>query len=108
MMNTKISTTTIVHPTGVLAKIEMQIPTNVPTTEIIPAEMMTDLNVLNILIAASAGKIIKAEISKEPTKFMAKTITTAERTAIKMLMNPTLTPVALAKFSSNVIENILL
>ena len=60
------------------------------------------------LIADSAGKITSAEISREPTKFIASTIITAVITAISRLYVPVLTPVARAKPSSKVTANILL
>ena len=43
-------------------------------SEIIAEEMVTDLNVLNILIDVKAGKIISAETSNEPTSFIAITM----------------------------------
>ena len=59
-------------------------------------------------IAESAGKITSAEISKDPTSFIASTIITAVITAISRLYVPALTPVARAKLSSKVTANILL
>ena len=43
------------------------------------------LNFLKILIAESAGKIINAAISNEPTSLIARTITTAVTVAISKL-----------------------
>ena len=78
-----ISQATIVQPTGVDANTEINIPKIAHTTEIILADIKTDLNVLNTLIADSAGKMIKADINNEPTKFIASTMTTAVMIAIR-------------------------
>ena len=80
--NTAISATTMVGPTGVPAKMETSIPVAVQTTETIAELMVTDLNDLKTRILLNAGKIINAEISKEPTRFIAKTMMTAVTTAI--------------------------
>ena len=72
-----ISTATIVQPTGVAVIIEIAIPVIEHIPDNIAEHIVTNLNVLNILIADKAGKIIRAEISNEPTKVIAKTITTA-------------------------------
>jgi len=69
---------------------------------------MTDLKLLNTLIAESAGKIIKADIKSEPTKFIASTIITAIITAITTLYASTFLPVAFANVSSKVTANSLL
>ena len=61
-----------------------------------------------MLIADKAGKITRAEISSDPTRFIASTIITAIITAIKRLYLLVLVPVADAKFSSKVTANILL
>ena len=103
-----MSTTIIVAPTGVPAKIDVIIPKNAQTTEIIPEEIVTALKLLKTLIAESAGNITKADTSTEPTRFIATTITTAIIVAIKMLYSPVFVPLALAKFSSKVTANILL
>ena len=50
--------------------------------EMIAVQIVTDLNVLNKRIALNAGKIIRAETSKEPTSFIAKTMMTAVITAM--------------------------
>ena len=77
------SATTIVGPTGDSTIIEINMPNVVLITEITAEQIVTDLNVLNMRIALSAGKMIKAEINKEPTKVIARTIVTAVTTAIK-------------------------
>ena len=59
-------------------------------------------------MADSAGKITSAEISSEPTRFIASTITTAMMMAISRLYRSAFVPTALAKFSSKVTAKILL
>lgn len=48
-------------------------------------QIVTDKNDLNIRIADNAGKIINAEISSDPTRFIASTMITAVITAINRL-----------------------
>ena len=105
-----MSAATIVGPIGIFfGTINVnRILKTVTTTEIMAAQIVTDLNVLNKRIALNAGKIINAETSNEPTNFIAKTMITAVIMAMTRLYAPALTPVALAKFSSNVTANILL
>jgi len=67
IINARISITTIVEPTGVSARIEINIPKLAHITDISDEHRITDLNVLNILIADSAGNIINAEVRSEPT-----------------------------------------
>lgn len=105
---TTISTATIVGPTGVPATIDINRPLAAENTEMIAELIVTDLKLLNTRIALNAGKIIKADINNEPTRFIAKTIIIAVTTAINKLYKLALTPVALAKFSSNVTAKILL
>ena len=102
-----MSARTIVGPTGVPAIIEAKMPVAVQETDKIAEHIVTDLNDLKMRIALNAGKIIKAEISNEPTRFMAKTMITAVTTAINKLYKFVLTPVALANDSSNVTANSL-
>ena len=80
-----ISAHTIVGPTGVSNKIDAMMPIAVQSTDMTAEQIVTDLNDLNILIALKAGKIIKAEMSNEPTRFIAKTMIIAVITAITML-----------------------
>ena len=103
-----ISAATTVEPTGVSARIEKSIPAAAQKTDIAPEKITTGRKLLNSLIADRAGKITNADISREPTKFIASTIITAVITAISRLYAPALTPVARAKLSSKVTENILL
>ena len=80
-----MSTTIIVAPTGVPAKIEITIPKKAHTIEIILEEIVTALKLLNILIDDNAGNTTKAETKSEPTKFIATTITTAIIVATRIL-----------------------
>ena len=97
----------MVAPTGVPARIEIIRPALAQISEIITEQIITLLKLLKSLIAESAGKIINAEISSEPTKFIAKTIITAITTAIRRLYKSARTPVAFAKLSSKVTAKIL-
>ena len=85
----------------------MKMPVTAQRTEIIDALIITDKKLLKSLIAERAGKIINAEISNAPTRFIARTITIAVMTAISMLYAFVFVPVAEAKPSSNVTANIL-
>lgn len=76
---------TIVEPTGVPARIEIKIPNAEQNIEIIAEQTVTERKLLNICIDDKAGNIINAEINKEPTRFIANTITTAITTAINKL-----------------------
>lgn len=78
-------TATIVAPTGVEHRIEISIPSNEHTTERNAEYRTTLLNVLITRIALNAGKIINAEINKDPTRFIARTIITAITIAISRL-----------------------
>lgn len=103
-----ISTATIVDPTGVPAMIELKIPIVAQKVDKSAEHMVTDLKLLNKRIEDKAGKITNAEISKEPTKFMARTIITAIITAIIRLYALAFMPVDVAKVSSKVTAKILL
>lgn len=76
---------TIVEPTGVPARIEIKIPNAEQNIETIAEQTVTERKLLNICIDDKAGNIINAEINKEPTRFIANTITTAITTAINKL-----------------------
>ena len=80
-----ILATTIVEPTGVENRIDTNIPDIAQHTEIIAEQITTPLKLCMIRIEDSAGKIMSAEINKEPTKFIAKTIIIAVTTAINRL-----------------------
>ena len=103
-----MSAETIVEPTGVEARIEIIIPTEAHITDITAEQIITPRKLLNNRIAERAGKIINAEISNEPTRFIASTIISAVIIAMRRLYAPELIPVAFEKFSSNVTLNILL
>ena len=108
MKNAAISATTIVDPTGVETKIETNIPITAQITDKDAEKITTPLKFLIILIAESAGKIIRAEMRSEPTRFIPKTMITAIITAIKRLYLSVFTPVAFEKFSSKVTAKSLL
>ena len=79
------STATIVEPTGVPASIEIMIPTSAQIIDDTAEKIVTLLKLFKMLIADNAGNITKADISKEPTKFIARTIITAITVAISRL-----------------------
>ena len=98
---------TIVEPTGVDTRIDIKIPAAEQNTDNTTEQRMTDLKLLKTRIAESAGKITKAEISSEPTKFIASTIIVAVITAINKLYLFVFNPVACEKVSSKVSAKIL-
>lgn len=98
----------MVAPTGVPYTIEITNPIDEHTTERIAEQIVTDLNVLYMRMADSAGKIISADTSRAPTRFIARTMITAITIAIRRLNVFTLEPTERAKFSSKVTANILL
>ena len=104
----KIFTQTIVAPTGVPETIETKIPIKAQTTEKTAEQIVTELKLLKILIAERDGKITRADIKSEPTRFIARTTTTAISTAIRRLYNEAFMPSAREKSSSKVTANILL
>jgi len=63
----------------------MIIPIKAHVTDMTEDAMVTDRKLLCTLIAEIAGNITKADISREPTRFIANTIITAIRTAIMRL-----------------------
>ncbi len=75
--------------------------------DIITEETVTERKVLNTLIAESAGKIIKAEISSAPTRRIPRTMIMAIITAIIRLKMSVLVPSAFANSSSKVTSKIL-
>ena len=66
----------IVVVTGSSTKIDIKMPIKEQAAAATAAKIITDLYVLNILIAESAGKMIIAAVSKEPSKFMDIAMTT--------------------------------
>lgn len=103
-----MSATTMVGPIGVASIIENKNPVTVQVIDVITEQIITERKLLKTRIDDSAGKIISADTSSEPTRFMASTITTAIITAMRKLYSFALVPVATAKFSSNVTAKILL
>lgn len=79
------SAATMVEPTGVPARIEIRIPTRAHTTESTAENTVTFLKLWHRRIAESAGKITRADIKREPTRFMERTMITAVMTAIRRL-----------------------
>lgn len=75
----------MVEPTGVSKRIDEMMPNIAQKTDITAEKRMTDLKVLKSRMDERAGKMIRAEIKREPTRFMARTITMAIITAIKRL-----------------------
>ena len=75
----------MVEPTGVPARMDARMPSSAQKTERTAAQMVTLRKLLNIRMADSAGKITSAEISREPTRFIASTMMTATTTAISRL-----------------------
>ena len=75
----------MVEPTGVSKRIDERMPNIAQKTDITAEKRMTDLKFLKSRMDESAGKMIRAEIKREPTRFIARTITMAIITAIKRL-----------------------
>ena len=84
-MNAAKSAITIVLPTGVPATIEIRSPITEHKTDTTAEQIVTDLKLLNILIAERAGNITKADINREPTRFIARTIIIAITIAMARL-----------------------
>ena len=95
--NAAASIATTVAPTGVPARTDARIPANAQTTESTAEYVVTAQNVWKTRMADSAGKITKAEIKSDPTRFIASTIMTAMMTASIRLYRLALTPTARAK-----------
>ena len=84
------------------------IPVNAHSTDTIAEQIVTALKLRNILIADKAGKMTSADISSEPTRFIASTMMTAITVASRKLYRSAFVPTAFEKSSSNVTANILL
>ncbi len=82
-------------------------PNPAQQTDTTAEQTVTERNVLYSRMADRAGKMTKAEMSREPTRFMASTMTTAMTMARKRLYRWVLVPTALAKSSSKVTANTL-
>ena len=59
---------------GVLASIDINIPKDEQSIAKKAAQIVTPLKLLKMHIADKDGKITKADINKEPTRFIAKTM----------------------------------
>ena len=75
----------MVGPTGVENKIAATMPITAQTTEITAEQRTTARNERNTLMAQRAGKIMRAEIKSEPTRFIAMTIMIAVTMAMSRL-----------------------
>ena len=75
----------MVEPTGVPARIEIKRPVRAQITDMIAEQIVTLLKLLNTLIADRAGKITRADMSREPTSCMDTTIMTAMTMAMSRL-----------------------
>ena len=75
----------MVEPTGVPARMDTRIPSAAQHTEKHAEEMVTERKLLKSRMDDSAGKITSAEISREPTRFMERTMITAIMTAMARL-----------------------
>ena len=84
-MNTTMLKATTVGPTGVPASI-LVTPPNTEQKREMPTELIITVKKdLNTLMEESAGKMMRAEISRAPTIFMAMTITTPVVMASRVL-----------------------
>ena len=98
----------IFAPVGISYIYDINMPTKKHIIEIIKEFITTALKLLKTLIDVSVGKIIRLDINKEPIVLIPKTMISEVKNAIIILYKFTLIPVALEKFSSKVIANILL
>ena len=80
-----MSTATMVEPTGVPLTTAISMPVSAQATDSAAVQTVTLRKLLNTRMAESAGKMISAEISSEPTRFIASTMMTAMTTAISRL-----------------------
>lgn len=80
-----MSATTIVGPIGVANIIENKKPTTVQVIDVMTEQIITERKLLKTRMDESAGKMISADTSSEPTRFMASTMTTAIITAMRKL-----------------------
>ena len=67
------------------ASIDIISPVSAQITDNTAEKMVTDLKLLKILMAESAGKMIRADIRRDPTRFIASTMITAVTAAIRRL-----------------------
>ncbi len=99
---------TMVAPVGVENRMDSSMPVRAPATERMAEQITTPLKLITTRMADKAGKMIRAEISREPTRFMESTMITAVTTAISRLYSSAFLPVAFVKSSSKVTAKILL
>ena len=76
------SAATMVEPTGVPANMEITIPDSAHITDNTEEQIVTLLKLLNNRMEDRAGKMIRADISRDPTRFIASTMITAIMIAI--------------------------
>ena len=107
-INTDTFTNTTLAPGGAEQIKDITIPKRKHTTDMMAEDTVTALKLLNIRIDERAGNIIRADMSRVPISLIPKTTVTAVRRAMSILYIPVLTPVAAAKDSSKVTENIKL
>ena len=86
----------------------MKSPSRAQNTDMMTEHTVTCLKLLNICMAETAGKIIRAETRSAPTRLMERTITTAMIIAKAVSYIAVGVPDARENSSSNVMENILL
>ena len=104
---TKFAITTLA-PVGAANKNAPTSPDKKQTNEMSTVQTVTLKKLLHSRIAESAGNTTSAVISSAPTRFIAITMTKAITTAKIRLYVRALTPEAVVKSSSNVMEKILL
>ena len=80
-----MSAATTVQPTGEDKIIDADIPIEVQIIENTAEHMTTFLKLLNMRIAEIAGKTISADVSREPARFIARTMMTAHTIEIAAL-----------------------
>ena len=80
-----MSAATTVQPTGGDKIIDADIPIAVQIIENAAEHMTTFLKLLNMRIAEIAGKTISADVSREPARFIARTMMTAHTIEIAAL-----------------------
>ena len=80
----------------------MRIPVTAQKTEKQQANIVTFLKLLNNCMDETAGKIMSAEISRVPTRFIARTIIVAMTAAMIIFISLVLIPPAKEKSSSKV------
>ena len=103
----KIFIITTLAPAGVSYRYEITIPVKKQKTAIMAEQTVTVLNLLKILMAVKAGKIIRLEISKAPIMRIPSTIVRAVKSAMSILYVPVFIPPAFAKVSSKLMAKIL-